>query len=150
MDAEVSIDERLLEDVLTEEWRSSFYPLHTPADVAEHLAFNLIQGRSLSSLDGFADQDSLRVHLDFDELVTDVAEVGEREISEAARRVACDVVDAIHAASDGRLSHEQAIHALDEIIRHAAELRRAYVDSRRAKARRARSDRGTAKETPRP
>ncbi len=53
---EVEIDERLLTDVLTDEWRQNFYPLITAADVAGHLAYNLIQGRRLQSLDGFADQ----------------------------------------------------------------------------------------------
>jgi hypothetical protein len=60
---EIDIAPALLKSVLTDEWRSQFYPFMTPEDVAEHLAFNLIQGRSLSLLDGFADQDPKRVTL---------------------------------------------------------------------------------------
>jgi hypothetical protein len=53
---EIEIDESLLTDVLTDEWQKNFYRLITAADVAGHLAYNLIQDRRLSSLDGFADQ----------------------------------------------------------------------------------------------
>ncbi len=60
---EVSVDQRVLDDVLTDEWRSSFYKLYTPGDVAEHLAFNFMQGRDLHMLDGFADQDPERARL---------------------------------------------------------------------------------------
>jgi hypothetical protein len=53
----IDLDQRLLDDVLTEEWRAQFYgDVRTASDVANHLAFNLVQGRGLSSLDGFADQ----------------------------------------------------------------------------------------------
>lgn len=55
VDLEVRIDEKVFEAVLTDEWRSRFYQLRTREDVARHLTFNLLQGRSLSSLDGFAD-----------------------------------------------------------------------------------------------
>lgn len=134
MDAEISIDERLLTDVLTDDWRRSFYALQAPADVAGHLAFNLVQGRHLSSLDGFADQDPARATMDFDELVTDVVEVEEGALSDAARQVADVVKDAIHSTGDGALSHEQAILALDEVIRYATRLRRSYVDSRKVKS----------------
>lgn len=44
-------------DVVDEEWRSMFYDLHTPEDIAEHIAYNLVVNRwDLSSLDGWADQ----------------------------------------------------------------------------------------------
>jgi hypothetical protein len=51
----VEIDDAVFASVLTDEWRGHHYALHTPEDVAEHLAFNLVNGRALSSLDGFAD-----------------------------------------------------------------------------------------------
>ncbi len=75
---EISIDPRLLADVLTEEWRSRFYNLRTAGDVAGHLVFNLVQGRSLGSLDGFGNQgrDRARIeHVDVldDDLVEEVA-----------------------------------------------------------------------------
>lgn len=61
---EVEVDQRLLDDVLTDEWRAQFYPdIRAPGDVAEHLAFNLVQGRRLSSLDGFADQSDERARV---------------------------------------------------------------------------------------
>jgi hypothetical protein len=57
MEVEVMVSQALLDSVLTEEWRSVMYPtVNTPALVAEHLAFNLVQGRGLTNLDGFADQ----------------------------------------------------------------------------------------------
>ncbi len=56
---EIEVDERLLASVLTAEWRQNFYRLTTPGDVAGHLAYNLIQDRRLSSLDGFAEQPGL-------------------------------------------------------------------------------------------
>lgn len=55
-DVDIEIADDLIKGVLTDEWRSHFYPLKTPEDVAAHLAFNLVQGRTLESLDGFADR----------------------------------------------------------------------------------------------
>lgn len=52
----VQIDQRVIDSVDNDEWRSRFYNLRTPREVAEHLAYNLVQGRSLTSLDGFSDQ----------------------------------------------------------------------------------------------
>jgi len=56
LEVEIEIEDSLLEAVLTDAWRAYFYVLHTPEDVADHLAPNLAQGRELTSLDGFADQ----------------------------------------------------------------------------------------------
>jgi hypothetical protein len=36
------------------------YNFHTPEQVASHLAFNMIQGTELTSIDGYADQDAKR------------------------------------------------------------------------------------------
>lgn len=44
----------VFEQVLTDAWRRDFYPYYTKEDVIQHIAFNLLQGRSFSSLDGFA------------------------------------------------------------------------------------------------
>lgn len=53
----IDINESILAEVLTDTWRTQFYPLHTPTDVAEHLAYNfLCNGASLTQLDGFADR----------------------------------------------------------------------------------------------
>jgi len=54
---EVEVDQAVFDAVLTDEWRAQFYPFFTPADVAGNLAFCLVQGMSISSLDGYADQD---------------------------------------------------------------------------------------------
>lgn len=52
----VEVSQKLLDDVLTDEWRSHYYNLHTPEDVAAHLAYNFMRDVPLSLLDGFADQ----------------------------------------------------------------------------------------------
>lgn len=54
--AHIDIDQRLLDAVLTNEWRGIYYDLMNEHEVAEHLAWNLAKGRELSSLDGFADR----------------------------------------------------------------------------------------------
>ncbi len=82
---EIEVDERLLADVLTDEWRSLFYrSVQTAGDVADHLAYNLVQDRHLSSLDGFADQPEDRaivLHIETE----DPAEEIEPQVSPAAK-----------------------------------------------------------------
>jgi len=56
MECSIAIEESVFPAVLTDEWRRVFYPLRTPDEVAEHLAFNLVQGHPIEHLDGFADQ----------------------------------------------------------------------------------------------
>jgi hypothetical protein len=51
---ELEVAETVFEQVLTDEWRGQFYPLHSRDDLVEHLAFNLLKGHRLSMLDGFA------------------------------------------------------------------------------------------------
>jgi hypothetical protein len=53
---EIEIDDPLLTIALTAEWRQRHYHLLTPGAIAAHLAYNLVQGRHLRTLDGFADQ----------------------------------------------------------------------------------------------
>jgi hypothetical protein len=60
---EVEIDQRLLDSVLTDEWRAQMFPFYKPEEVASHLVFNLIQGTPLTSIDGYADQDPKRVKM---------------------------------------------------------------------------------------
>lgn len=60
--AEIDIDDKLLKSI-DDEWRGTFYQLTSDEMVAEHLAFNLVQGRALKSLDGFADQPEKAVKL---------------------------------------------------------------------------------------
>jgi hypothetical protein len=53
---ELTLDEQVI-SVVDDEWRSQLYNLHTPEDIAEHIAYNLIfNGGYLSDLDGWADQ----------------------------------------------------------------------------------------------
>ena len=53
--AEIELDQKVI-DAVTDEWRSVFYPLYTPEDIAEHIAYNLIINRArLTRLDGWAD-----------------------------------------------------------------------------------------------
>lgn len=52
---DVEVDDRVFKSVMNDEWRSYFYPLRTRGEVLQHVIFNLVQGRSLRSLDGFAD-----------------------------------------------------------------------------------------------
>jgi|SRR6187402_684256 len=58
---EVAIDQRLLDSVLTDEWRGSFYQLNTPEDVAKWLAYNYARNSETPSIDGVADQPKERV-----------------------------------------------------------------------------------------
>ncbi len=51
--SKIKINQAVIEQV-TDEWRSMFYDLKTPDEIIEHVAYNLLQGRRLSTLDGFA------------------------------------------------------------------------------------------------
>lgn len=54
--AEIEIADAVVDGVLNDEWRATFYPLHTREDVVEHIARNALRGNRLSILDGFADR----------------------------------------------------------------------------------------------
>lgn len=79
MEVSIEVDERLIDDVLTDEWRNMFYPLRDAKEVASHLAHNLVQGRRLFTLDGFADQREDRV------TVMDVTSEMAREVDMRSR-----------------------------------------------------------------
>lgn len=53
---EVEVDEDVIKEATSEDWRKSFYNLHTPEDVAEHLAYNCVANcvEDVTVLDGFA------------------------------------------------------------------------------------------------
>jgi len=60
--AKIELDD----DVITavdSEWRSQFYNLDSINDIAEHIAYNLLRGASLSRLDGWADQPDTNARL---------------------------------------------------------------------------------------
>lgn len=56
MTFEIEVDDALLKSVDTAEWRDTFYHLTTAEEIAAHIAYNLIRGNGLTSLEGFADQ----------------------------------------------------------------------------------------------
>ncbi len=52
----VELDDEVI-NVVDDEWRSKFYPLHTPEQIAEHVGYNLIINKwKLSRLSGWANQ----------------------------------------------------------------------------------------------
>lgn len=53
----VEIDDEVIAAV-DDDWRKHLYPLHTPEEIAQHVAFNLlVNGARLTQLDGWADKD---------------------------------------------------------------------------------------------
>ncbi len=43
-------------DIVDDGWRSAFYDLHTPKDIASHIAYNMVANEiELSQMDGWAD-----------------------------------------------------------------------------------------------
>ena len=53
--AVVELDDSVI-DVVDDEWRAALYDLNTPEEIAEHVGINLIRGRRLCYMDGWADQ----------------------------------------------------------------------------------------------
>lgn len=54
--AVIELDDAVIEAV-DDAWRAMFYNLHTPERIAAHVGYNLIiNGLSLSQMDGWADQ----------------------------------------------------------------------------------------------
>jgi hypothetical protein len=51
----IELDEKVI-SVVDDIWRSQLYDLHTPEEIAGHVAYNLANGSRLSQLDGWADQ----------------------------------------------------------------------------------------------
>jgi hypothetical protein len=51
----IELDEKVI-SVVDDVWRSQLYDLHTPEEIAGHIAANLAEGSRLSRLDGWADQ----------------------------------------------------------------------------------------------
>lgn len=53
--AVIELDDSVIAAV-DDEWRSTFYNLDTPAEIAAHIGYNILINRwGLSKLDGFAD-----------------------------------------------------------------------------------------------
>jgi hypothetical protein len=50
----IELDQAVI-DAVTDEWRTSFYNLHTPEGIAEHIAFAMmVRDYKLNDLDGWA------------------------------------------------------------------------------------------------
>ena len=57
-DAWIELDQAVI-DAVDDSWREMLYPLHTPEQIARHIAYNMVINRlKLSDLDGWADQPS--------------------------------------------------------------------------------------------
>lgn len=55
VEIEIEVDEKVLKDAKSKEFRASFYKLDDDAAVAQHLAYNFVANRAdLKTLDGFA------------------------------------------------------------------------------------------------
>lgn len=55
-EAVIELDDAVI-DAVDADWRSMFYQLYTPEDIAEHVGYNLVINRAkLSFLDGWAEQ----------------------------------------------------------------------------------------------
>ena len=62
-EAVIEIDDSVLKTV-DDNWKNIFYNLRNDKEVAEHVGYNLvINGGSLSDLDGFADQEDDNVKI---------------------------------------------------------------------------------------
>jgi hypothetical protein len=75
----LELSQDVIDQVLTEEWRNTFYKIYTPEEVAEHVAFAMIvRGFELQSLDGFAnlpkDSATLMGHEDWDTMASLIKE----------------------------------------------------------------------------
>jgi hypothetical protein len=75
----IELDQKVI-DVVNDEWRSFFYNLYTPEEIAAHIGYNLvINNAKLSDLDGWADlSDNLARVIDWPQL--DNWETSAREI----------------------------------------------------------------------
>ena len=52
----IELDDAVI-DVVDDDWRKQLYDLHTPEDIAKHVAYNLLENKiQLSQMDGWADQ----------------------------------------------------------------------------------------------
>jgi len=55
VEMDLEIHEDVIERGLSQEFKDSFYEFNDENDVAEHIAYNIIGGSTLSMIDGFAD-----------------------------------------------------------------------------------------------
>jgi len=56
--AVIKLDQEVI-DAVDDSWREVLYPLYTPADIARHICYNMVENRlSLSDMDGWADKDN--------------------------------------------------------------------------------------------
>ena len=56
--AVIELDQAVI-DAVDDDWRAGLYPLHTPADIARHICYNMVENHlQLSQMDGWADKDN--------------------------------------------------------------------------------------------
>ena len=56
--ANLILDDQVI-DAVDDDWRDQLYNLHTPEQIASHIAYNMLANRAeLSGMDGWADQPS--------------------------------------------------------------------------------------------
>ena len=65
--AELILDDEVIQ-VVDDEWRKELYNLKTPEEIAKHIAYNLLTGRTLSMIDGWQDLPSGKKSSALDEL----------------------------------------------------------------------------------
>ena len=81
--AVIKLDDAVI-DVVDDDWRSQFYNLHTPEEIAEHIGYNLLVNRwPLSSLDGWADQpDTNAVIVERSDVDVSACEISKAEVND--------------------------------------------------------------------
>lgn len=64
VEAEIEVDDEVLKDAQSDDFRASFYKLDGDAAVAQHLVYNFVANRAkLNVLDGFAHWDEGKAKL---------------------------------------------------------------------------------------
>lgn len=71
----IELDEKVI-DAVDDSWRANIYDLKTPEEIASHIAYNLVvNGASLSRLDGWADQLDESARITDEEIEFDAKEI---------------------------------------------------------------------------
>jgi hypothetical protein len=76
----IELDQKVI-DVVDDDWRKHLYQLHTPEEIAEHIAYNLIVNNiPLTLMDGWADlSDDMARVVEYPDEVFDELEAREIE-----------------------------------------------------------------------
>ena len=52
--ATIEIDDAVIKEAMSEDWRKNFWPVDRPEKCVEHVAFNMLHDTELTGIDGFA------------------------------------------------------------------------------------------------